>query len=789
MTIWMNLARAAVAAAGLVLPCAQALAAPEPMTRSAIIELAKPAVGHAYHWGKDTWTADGSKKGTCKGAGPTAQVTGTYGTDCSGYVAKAWQLPGPAPLTKQVHPFDTEAFRFREVHWKRIPRAALLRGDALVYRDQKAGVGHIVLFDRFGEQGTLWVYEARGCAEGVVYNQRTLGDEYVAIRRNDLVEEGAVACGPNGRDLGGGSCSCQLGYTGERCEACAPGFRGFPTCAASPTSCQPLGKLACNSTTEVWGQDGSGPAGCAFGTGQATLYQLETREAGLVRVELEGPKELTASLFRGACSEPDCAAAAGQALALEHGPSALLSLALVAPAGSTAKGTLRITCEPQRPSWIGDRCQADSDCDLSHHPEGKGGRCHQSRGASFCSMPCTRLCPDLPGEAAETFCVADPEAPAQGLCVSRAEPINDRCARVAGTAALMTERFGEPGVQRLACVPGLAPCEAEVAGSVTAWGSEPLQPIAGALVQATANGRTQTTVTDADGSYHLLGLSCENTEISVSREGYLDERSSVALTSNAVYSARLSPLPASCAGQGSTSGSVVDAVTGSPVAGVKLSVIPTHSTGAAPQTVTDVTGSFTFSGLAGGRHELRVLREGYAPAEEALEICGGQALQRRPIELVPLSDAGITFLLTWDRPEDLDLHLQLPNGEEVFFAPFCSGDGQGFPYATLAADRKLAGGPELIRVSRAMPGRYRLFVHNYSQAFSQSQAGLASSNAVLRAFDAQGRLLAQLSAPTQGNGLFWEILEFEGGKEQLTPIGRLSNERPRPEAYEEACRP
>lgn len=38
-----------------------------------------------------------------------------------------------------------------------------------------------------------------------------------------------------------GTCHCKPGYAGEKCELCAPGYRGFPNCELCP--CDPRGTL------------------------------------------------------------------------------------------------------------------------------------------------------------------------------------------------------------------------------------------------------------------------------------------------------------------------------------------------------------------------------------------------------------------------------------------------------------------------------------------------------------------------------------------------------------------
>lgn len=57
--------------------------------------------------------------------------------------------------------------------------------DALVYNAD--GHGHMVLVESSSDPwGNLWLYEARGCATGIVHNLRSIDSSYQAIRREGL---------------------------------------------------------------------------------------------------------------------------------------------------------------------------------------------------------------------------------------------------------------------------------------------------------------------------------------------------------------------------------------------------------------------------------------------------------------------------------------------------------------------------------------------------------------------------------------------------------------------------
>jgi hypothetical protein len=143
---------------------------------------AKSGVGFSYWWGGGCWSPGSSSKGSCTGSCPSCSHSGSWGADCSGYVAKAWQVPRTSATTTCSHPYSTDNFYNEEREWKTIPRSQARRGDAFVYR--KNGAGHIFLVDSGDPWGSIKAYEAKGCSYGIVFNTRTASSDYTVIRRS-----------------------------------------------------------------------------------------------------------------------------------------------------------------------------------------------------------------------------------------------------------------------------------------------------------------------------------------------------------------------------------------------------------------------------------------------------------------------------------------------------------------------------------------------------------------------------------------------------------------------------
>lgn len=99
--------------------------------------------------------------------------------------------------------------------------------------------------------------------------------------------------------------------------------------------------------------------------------------------------------------------------------------------------------------WIGSECSADADCDF------EGGVCAPNpySGRGWCTARCEMFCPDKKGYPG-SFCVADPNGGAGGVCVNRLQSENAGCASYDHFVPAKVGRFGQPGFVRDVCRPG-----------------------------------------------------------------------------------------------------------------------------------------------------------------------------------------------------------------------------------------------------------------------------------------------------------------------------------------------
>jgi hypothetical protein len=149
------------------------------------IARAQGAMGFSYWWGHARFLDAGpsaATAGSCSGSCPGCSHRGSYGGDCSGLAAKAWQVPASnVDPSVDAHPYSTADFARDGAAWSTVPRSGLQAADALVYHD--GGAGHVFLYNGGDGWGSVDAFECKGCSSGCVRDVRTASSAYHAIRR------------------------------------------------------------------------------------------------------------------------------------------------------------------------------------------------------------------------------------------------------------------------------------------------------------------------------------------------------------------------------------------------------------------------------------------------------------------------------------------------------------------------------------------------------------------------------------------------------------------------------
>lgn len=126
----------------------------------------------------------------------------------------------------------------------------------------------------------------------------------------------------------------------------------------------------------------------------------------------------------------------------------------------------------------------------------------------------------------------------------------------------------------------------------------------------------------------------------------------------------------------------------------------------------------------------------------------------------------VRIVLTWGAdPDDLDVHLIGPKGDgsEFQLAWYRKKVGGILPSgivstaAELDRDDKFCYGPETIMIRKTLPGRYYIFIHDYTDHFEKEATGLADSEAeVIIYLNNNQAPLRRYSVP-DGVGNYWQV--------------------------------
>lgn len=153
--------------------------------RDVAMQRAQAGVGFSYWWGHGRFLDSGptsANKGSCSGTCPNCSHSGQYGGDCSGFVAKVWQVPSNnTSLSSDSHPYSTADFYQSTSQWSVISRNNLVKADALVYRSGTSG--HTFIYESGDGWNSMMAYECKGCSAGCIKGFRTASSSYKAIRR------------------------------------------------------------------------------------------------------------------------------------------------------------------------------------------------------------------------------------------------------------------------------------------------------------------------------------------------------------------------------------------------------------------------------------------------------------------------------------------------------------------------------------------------------------------------------------------------------------------------------
>lgn len=320
--------------------------------------------------------------------------------------------------------------------------------------------------------------------------------------------------------------------------------------------------------------------------------------------------------------------------------------------------------------------------------------------------------------------------------------------------------------------------ESTVSGS--ACDALTMEPISGVDVRIYENSTCVAhTTTGEDGSFNLqLGQGTYSIELS--KPNYITVKQSFSIRENEskVLGAVSLVLKNQDSIMGGIYGSIKDALTGQVVSDVSIKISKGWSTEASADSAdsecvaeekTDANGEYSHRkktvmgvdfGLDAGNYTVTISKEGYISTTFNVTIVGGQDMEFNS-SITPIGAENVYHIvLTWGlQPRDLDSHLNATyqdSRDHIYYS-----DKYGY-YANLDVDDTTSYGPETITIEdiTKYSGDIMYSVHDYTNRYSDSSTGLATSGAVVKVYRG-GRLLETYYVPSDKQGTVWNVFYID----------------------------
>lgn len=230
------------------------------------------------------------------------------------------------------------------------------------------------------------------------------------------------------------------------------------------------------------------------------------------------------------------------------------------------------------------------------------------------------------------------------------------------------------------------------------------------------------------------------------------------------------------AGDSSLSGHIIDAVNGNLLAGVQtILYVDNNGTPGAVVTSTesDSEGAFFIPGLAAGSYILAASHFGYIDNKRTVTVGENVQLTNQDLVLSPvLGEDEIRIILTWNaNPADLEAHLTEPNQNGCRY--HCYYFNKTSPTASLDLDDRDGYGPETITITDKVTGRYRYYVHDFTNR-NTSSLWLTRSGAEVKVYSGSREPL--IFTVPYGYGNTWHVFDLDGETGEIIPVQTMSRQ-------------
>ncbi len=250
------------------------------------------------------------------------------------------------------------------------------------------------------------------------------------------------------------------------------------------------------------------------------------------------------------------------------------------------------------------------------------------------------------------------------------------------------------------------------------------EPLTGEMISISGPEGNRWSETDHTGQFLFKGVPEGTYDLTVMTRGGARHQESVELSSDRDVLIELRTV--------SVSGQVTDAGDRSPISGASVVLLPQQEGESAGrffpvETSTDSLGAFRFLNVTEGSWRIKASQEGYAPAEEALEVSGS------PVEGVELK---------LQATEGITLEVMLPTGRPPVQVRAAVIDASG---RTVSVTSHNVGENGRVRISSVAPGAWELLIDADGWA-SQSLAVTAPGDAGRVVLPSSGGLTVEVPA-------------------------------------------
>ena len=287
------------------------------------------------------------------------------------------------------------------------------------------------------------------------------------------------------------------------------------------------------------------------------------------------------------------------------------------------------------------------------------------------------------------------------------------------------------------------------------------------------------TVTDGNGEFMFAGLPSGYVEFTFSLGGHVTTIQTATVISDTTNQMSPSIIVAGSANDlGTTSGQVIDTVSGIGVSGVALDlrsgILQLRDTDYPVVTAisTDASGGYSFANVNAGTYTVFTQRAGYVNDTFVIYVIGGETRTGQNGDISLNVGAGETrIVLTWgEMPFDLDSHLTGPlAGGGRFHVYYADPTAAG---ADLDLDDVTSFGPETTTIRTRIAGTYRFSVHDWSNLESSTSSAMSNSGANVKVFTEAGLIEFNITPNTPAT--LWTVFEMDGATGAITTVNQYS---------------